>query len=504
MMNFADNINNPKIEKSESSQKGKHFRHTLKFKSYLFIALLLSYIAFIATFVIQQRHDPLQQLQQYQDIQISQQILVEADIAAFHIITALFSGVSASESQQLVEYFSRLQQQYLNLKKWFPEESQALNKLSEALPVRNDKISKEKLKNIYVYIAQSKNELDKLKTINHARLAKLVETHRKHTDSMVIITLALGIMGLALLGAITSLFFNQLKDDINALQKRTAEIVDGYRGQPLLVNRRDEIGQLTHGVNEMASALAQREQQLEIQHSKAAFMQKMSAIDSLAGGIAHEIGNPVSCISALADDIKTDEDNQLTKNSLQSLNSLLDSTEILVKTTHDLSVIDTHKSNAFELLDINQLISNTYNIFRYDKRCSNINISLELDYSTPAIFASVNQITQLISNIIENSIYAIQNTTLAEINIKTQQLDDNYIMINIRDNGSGIDKELLQNIFDPFFSTKPVGEGGGLGLTICWSIATAHEGSISATSVTGKETEIHIILPIRQAVPSVK
>lgn len=484
-------------EHAETKRNGR-FTRSLKFKSYLFIALLLSYIAFIALFEISQRHKPLQQLQQYQDIQETQKALVQTDIAAFHIVTTLFSDISTTNSQKLAQYFSHLQQQYSNLQKWFPEQAEAFKNLLVTLPDKNAKTNRQNLQKIYIHLEQSKTELNKFRALNYARLANLVEAHRSHTDSTVVITLALGIMGLILLGAISSLFFNRLKNDINALQKRTTEIIHGYRETPLPVTREDEVGQLTRGVNDMANALAEREQALEIQYSKAAFMEKMCAIDSLAGGIAHEIGNPVSCIAGLAEEIKNDEKNQLTKSSQDNLNSLLKYIESPLKITRDLSVIDTHKRNEFELLDINQLISNTYNIFHYDKRWTNININLDLDYTAPAIFASVNQITQLISNTLANSMDAVQNKPMAEINIQSSVHDGQHISIRVQDNGTGIDKDTLQHIFDPFFSTKPVGQGAGLGLTICWSIAKAHNGSINATSIAGEKTEIYIILPIKQ------
>lgn len=475
---------------------GTGFLRSLRFKGYVFIALLLTCITFIATFVLSQRHQPLEQLEQYQKIQKAQDALIRADLAAFHIVTVLFSDVTQTELNDVVAYFSNLREQYQNLQLLFPEQAESFRKLVESIPGTLEEPNKNNLEQIHFHLARSKNELDRLMSLNRDRMKKLVEDYRIHNDSIVVTTLTLGIMGLALLGAITTLFFNQLKTDLNALQKRTAEIVDGYRGTPLPVKRRDEVGQLTHGVNIMAKALADREQDLEIQRRRSSFMEKMVAIDSLAGGIAHEIGNPISCISGLAQEIQTDEHNVLSDESQRNLNNLLQYADALIRVTRDLSVTDPQMSEEYEWIDINQLITNTCNIYRYDKRWVSTNIELMLDYEVPALFASNNLITQLLTNIMENALDAVTSVRNPAIEVHTQKLNDNSITILVKDNGPGIDADAIQNIFDPFYSTKPVGQGTGLGLAICWSIVKSHHGKISAESTPGNGTTIRVNLPV--------
>ncbi|MCH8176769.1 MAG: hypothetical protein IIC09_00940 [Proteobacteria bacterium] len=241
---------------------GKGILSPLKFKGYLFNILLVAYIAFITAFVLSQRDQPLEQLEQYQKIQKAQEALVQADLAAFHIVTVLFSEVSQSDLESVVQYFSSLRDQYINLQQWFPEQAEAFRALVESIPATLDEPSERNLKNIHFHLARSKTELDRLMVLNSERLTDLVASHRAHNESVVVTTLALGIMGLILLGGITSLFFSRLKKDLNALQKRTAEIVQGYRGEPLPVSRNDEVGYLTQGVNYMADALAEREKAL--------------------------------------------------------------------------------------------------------------------------------------------------------------------------------------------------------------------------------------------------
>lgn len=482
---------------SESKPIGGAFS-SLKSKGYLFNILLISYIAFISVFVLNQRHKPLQQLEQYQKIQKAQEALVQADLAAFHLVTVLFSDVSQSDLKMVVGYFSGLREQYINLQTWFPEQAESFRMLVESIPLSMEEPNSDNLRKIQFHLARTKSELDRLMALNRVRLASLVEDYRSQNDSMVVITLTLAIIGLVLLGTMINLFIGKLKKDLLALQQRTAEIVLGYRGKPLPVYRQDEVGQLTEGVNHMAKALAEREHALEIQRSKSSFMDRMVAIDSLAGGIAHEIANPVTCISGLVEELKSDKDSHLSEEALQNIETLLGYTSGLVRLTRELSVFDTHKRDEFEWLDVNQMITSTCNIVRYDKRWAGIDIQMDLDYSISALFASINQLTQLISNVLDNALDAVRYLKDPKVVIKTQQQDDEHLLIRISDNGIGIQPEILEHIFDPFFSSKPEGQGTGLGLAICWNIVKAHNGTIQATTDVARGSVISIVLPLNK------
>jgi signal transduction histidine kinase len=103
-------------------------------------------------------------------------------------------------------------------------------------------------------------------------------------------------------------------------------------------------------------------------------------------------------------------------------------------------------------------------------------------------------------NILNNAIDAVveaENQPDKHINIDTFKLDDHLIKVVIRDNGSGITPEIINKLFNPFFTTKPVGKGTGLGLSISYKIIEKHKGKIEVRSELGKGTEFIIILPIK-------
>ena len=113
----------------------------------------------------------------------------------------------------------------------------------------------------------------------------------------------------------------------------------------------------------------------------------------------------------------------------------------------------------------------------------------------PLVECMPSQINQVFLNIIVNASQAIEKDGV--ITIKSEQVDDD-VCISIMDNGMGIDEEKSAHIFDPFYTTKPVGVGTGLGLSVSYGIITAHHGHLEVDSKINQGTIFKIILPIKQ------
>ena len=456
------------------------FARSLRSKGYVFIILVLSYMLLATAFFFSQREKPLLQLEQYQKIQKTQAALVQADLAAFHVVTVLFAEVTPAEFGRVVAYFSTLRQQYQGLRILFPEQAEAFQRLEQSIPLPASEPAESYLHRIQLHLAESKSELERLTAANQARMTSLVREYRENDDALVIKSLVLGSLGLILIGTITTVFFNRLKSDLFRLQQRTTEIVKGYRGAPLEVTRQDEVGQLTDGINYMSQALAEREQALEIEHRKASFKDKMIAIDSLAGGIAHEIGNPITCIAGLAEEIGNDAGNRLSEDSKIGLSQLQQYIEGAVMVTKDLSQLDIRNLDESQWLDANQLLANSVNLCRFDNRWSKISLRLDLDHGLPAIFASEIQFNHMIMQLLENARDALSSQDQPDILVQTKPYRQHGISIIVEDNGIGVAEDELEHIFEPFYTTKAVGQGTGLGLAICWTIIKSHQGDIRA------------------------
>jgi C4-dicarboxylate-specific signal transduction histidine kinase len=443
---------------TQSSRDVTRFFRSLRSKGYVFFILVLTYMVLATAFFFGQREKPLLQLEEYQKIQQTQAALVKADLAAFHVVTALFSQVSQAEIQQVATYFSSLKQQYRNLALLFPEQADTFARLEQSIPRISQQSESLYLQQAHLHLAQSKNEIERLITANQARMTSLIRDYRHNDDLLVIKSLVLGTVGLILIGTITTVFFNRLKSDLLRLQRRTAEIVKGYRGEPLPVTREDEVGQLMAGINYMSQALAEREQALEMQRRNTSFREKMIAIDSLAGGIAHEVGNPITCIEGLADEIAKDEQTELSEQSRSRLEQLQHYINGIVRVIRDLSQLDTK----------------------------------------PAMYASETQFNQFTMHILENARDALGGQNNAKFRLTTRFDPEYGIRISFQDNGPGVKSDHLKHIFEPFFTTKDIGESTGLGLAICWAIVKSFRGEIRAENSTGGGLKIDVQLPLEK------
>ncbi len=127
----------------------------------------------------------------------------------------------------------------------------------------------------------------------------------------------------------------------------------------------------------------------------------------------------------------------------------------------------------------------------------NIKIEKLFDNNLPLIFINQSQIEQVLLNLLTNAVDAIKPNGNGKIIIKTSFSNSEEIYIEISDNGIGIEEDAIEKIFEPFYTTKKVGEGIGLGLYVSYKIIAAHNGTIKVNSKKGEGSSFKIILPIK-------
>lgn len=245
--------------------------------------------------------------------------------------------------------------------------------------------------------------------------------------------------------------------------------------------------------------------------------EKMASLGQLTAGIAHEIQNPLNFVnnfSALSKDLiadltvskdeqeKTEIMNDLVQN-LDKINHHGKRAERIVK-----SMLMHSRTGAGEkqVADLNKIIEEALNLSYTSMRskdgnfaCSN---TTSLDQSLPLISVMPQDISRVILNLLNNAFYAIsEKRKMAPANyspelILSSKKENNRILISVKDNGMGMPKEVKEKIFQPFFTTKPTGEGTGLGLSLSYDIITkGHNGTIEVKSESGNGTEFIIGLP---------
>lgn len=213
---------------------------------------------------------------------------------------------------------------------------------------------------------------------------------------------------------------------------------------------------------------------------------KLATIGQLASGVAHEINNPLGNISLYTQMLLRKTEDENTKAKLNVIADEANRAAQIVK-----GLLDFARQSEIELapIDINKEIGKVLSILTPQLR----EIKVTKDFETlPSILGDSGQIEQVMMNLLTNAIQSI--TENGEIIIRTSIKHD-HVEISISDNGCGIPGDILDKIFDPFFSTKEQGKGTGLGLSISYGIIKRHRGSIEVQSEVGKGTTFTIKLP---------
>ncbi len=226
---------------------------------------------------------------------------------------------------------------------------------------------------------------------------------------------------------------------------------------------------------------------------------KLASIGELAAGIAHEINNPVAIMVEEAgwiEDLLEDEDFQGMKDRdemKRALKQIHTQGQRCKAITHQLLGFARKTDFRVQHVDLKALIEDIAVIFSKLSKSNGTPIRLNIEENLPGFMLPPAELQQVLLNLINNAVDAVEEGDVA-ISI-AGRLEGGSIVIEVSDNGEGIQREDLSRIFDPFFTTKPVGKGTGLGLSICYGIIRRMGGNISANSRPGRGTTFRISIP---------
>lgn len=471
-------------------------------KSLIVIGVLVAYAMFIAFFVVQQKNLLLRDFDEIQQSVEIDGVLKQVDAAIFQSVMATYANIDAPDRDALMRrihfHYQTLLNRHAELIARAPQYNLDLARVNTALSVAEKNPSRANLNQLSQELLAVEGEFSHLTEQARQARKQMTENYRKLGNSMVMTALLLGMLGLALLGALTVLFFRRLKEDLSVLQTRAMEIVNGYRDAPLQISRHDEVGQLMMAINNMASTLDTREKELMMERQKYFHQEKMAAIGTLAAGVAHEIGNPIAAISGIAQEMTERRNANCHLDFCQPCRPDLIhiQTQRIATITREISEFASHQTIEPQLLDLNALLRSTSALMRYDKRSRRIAITFELDSQLPAIYGVADQVTQVIMNLLVNAMDALEGVfdRPPAITIATRPQDDR-VCLSIDDNGCGMDANTLARVFEAFFTTKAVGHGTGLGLSLCYSIMQKSGGSITIDSTLDTGTCVQALFP---------
>ena len=215
--------------------------------------------------------------------------------------------------------------------------------------------------------------------------------------------------------------------------------------------------------------------------------EKLSALARISAGVAHEIGNPLTSISSYVQILREMEHDAFTQESLDTIAKHINRITDIVR---QMSSFSRTKASNLRHYDVNNLIKQTLDLVKYDKRMKHITISKDIPAGLPLVTADETQMIQVLMNIILNAADAMPNG--GDLDISAKELGKE-VEVAVADTGNGIPAEYVEKIFDPFFTTKEMGTG--LGLAVSYNIIKSYQGDILVENRSGGGTVFRVRLP---------
>lgn len=239
--------------------------------------------------------------------------------------------------------------------------------------------------------------------------------------------------------------------------------------------------------------------ELDTLESELAHSERLASIGRLAAGVAHEIGNPLTGIASIAQnlhyDITNEADEPYVREQTSDILTQVGRINSIVRSLLTFSHADAIADNPFEVVDLAERISEAMRLVRLSPDTRRLKFQVQMP-AEASVLGDANLLMQVFVNLINNACDASPDGGVVEI---LGAIVDDEVMIETIDQGEGIHPSVREKIFEPFFTTKPVGQGTGLGLSLAYSIVNNHHGRLRI-GVSERGTRMVVALPLhRQA-----
>ncbi len=228
---------------------------------------------------------------------------------------------------------------------------------------------------------------------------------------------------------------------------------------------------------------------------------QLAAIGELAAGVAHEVNNPINGIINFAQLLLDDCSKQTEQAAL--LEKIVGEGERIAAIIYNLLSFSRENNNDFKMVDLNEVIRDSLSLVEHQLKRDGI--SLFTAYYEPSclVVGNFSQLQQVVLNLISNSRYALNeryrgtsSNKRLEISLDRIERDNRiWFRMTVRDNGTGIPQGILEKLFEPFFTSKPAGQGSGLGLSISYGIVSNHQGRLRVDSILNRYTAMMVEIP---------
>jgi signal transduction histidine kinase len=275
------------------------------------------------------------------------------------------------------------------------------------------------------------------------------------------------------------------------------------------LRQHDEIGELAEEMNVLGDRLADATRRLAEEHEakidaleQLRHTDRLATVGQLASGIAHELGTPLSVVSARAAMMASDAAAE--GESKANARVIVEQAGRMTDIIRQLLDFARRRGAQMTVTDLRRIVERTLDLLSTVARTRHVTLALEAPAEPMLARIDQGQIQQALTNVILNGIQAMPRGGRLTISVGVQRarppaerggVESEYLCVTVADEGDGIPAESLPRIFEPFYTTKDVGEGTGLGLSVAYGIVTEHGGWIEVESTPGAGSRFRILLP---------
>lgn len=310
------------------------------------------------------------------------------------------------------------------------------------------------------------------------------------------------------------LFRRRILRPVEELVRGTRKVGRGEFATRLSSGANNEIGEVTAAFNEMASSLESYKTTNEAQFAELQainldlsqaredliFAEKMATVGRLAAGVAHEVGNPLASVIGFVDLLRRDPDGELARDLLPRIKAELDRINGIIRdlldfsrptgtTGHDLPTVE-----PFPPVSLPRLVDAVLHLVRLQPRFGQVEVVVDLPAGFPDVLVPADRLQQVLLNLFVNAAEAMGGQGM----IHVRQVDSaavGLVTLEIEDDGPGIDPRAASNIYEPFFTTKDIGDGTGLGLAVSLRLVEKMGGSLRHLRDRDRGATFHLSLP---------
>ena len=260
-------------------------------------------------------------------------------------------------------------------------------------------------------------------------------------------------------------------------------------GIPMQYQSKPHMLTISRDITEKKRAEEELARQREMLHQR----EKLAALGSLLAGVAHELNNPLSVVVARAA-ILEERDDPATRDAASKIRAAAERCARIVRTF--LAMARQQRPERVSVA-VGEVITAALDLTSYALKTSSVEVMLDLAENVPPVLADADQLHQVFMNLIINAQQALQEQPPPRKLSVTSRFDlsTNTVRIAAADNGPGIPEAVRKRIFEPYFTTKPLGAGTGVGLAVCLGIVEAHGGTLTVGSGNPSGAVFTIVLP---------